>query len=242
VGTEVTEAKERQFFIAGLGGSAGGLEAFEEFFKKLSPDTGIGYVLITHLDPTKKDIMPELIQRYTRMPVAQAENDMVIEPNHVYVIPPNNDLTLSGGILKLRSPSMPRGVRMPIDVFLRSLAEDQREMSIALIFSGMGTDGVLGVKAIKEKNGTVMAQDPTEAKFDSMPQSAINTGMVDYVAPASSLPEQLVEFGKNYTRLLSKSEADITKKPSDIDKIYLLILRRTATTSQPTSRARYSEG
>ncbi|BAI61516.1 putative MCP methyltransferase [Methanocella paludicola SANAE] len=221
------EDSEGQFFIAGLCGSAGGLEAFEEFFKKLPPDTGIGYVLITHLDPTKKDIMPQLIQRYTRMPVVQAEDDMVIEPNHVYVIPPNNDMTLSEGVLKLHTPSMPKGVRMPIDVFLRSLAADRREMSIALIFSGMGTDGVLGVKAIKEKNGTVMAQEPSEAKFDSMPQSAINTGMVDYVAPAADLPEQLVEFGKNYQRLLSKSVAEITKKPSDIDKIFQIILRRT---------------
>lgn len=183
------ETSEGQFFIAGLGASAGGLEAFEEFFKKLPPDTGIGYVIITHLDPTKKDIMPQLIQRFTRMPVAQADNDMVVEPNHVYVIPPNNDMTLSGGVLKLHAPSMPRGIRMPIDVFLRSLAADRREMSIALIFSGMGTDGVLGVKAIKEKNGTVMAQEPSGAKFDSMPQSAINTGMVDYVAPAAYLPE-----------------------------------------------------
>lgn len=122
------------------------------------------------------------------MPVVQADNDMAVEPDHVYIIPPNKDMSISGGVLKLREPSMPKGVRMPINVFLRSLAEDQQDMAIALIFSGMGTDGVLGVKAIKEKNGTVMVQDPAEAKFDSMPQSAINTGMVDYVAPAYDLP------------------------------------------------------
>jgi two-component system CheB/CheR fusion protein len=201
-------AHEGIFFIAGLGASAGGLEAFEEFFEKLPPDTGIGYVIVTHMDPTKKGIMPELIQRSTRMPVVQAEDNMAVEPDHVYVIPPNRDMTISGGVLKLHPSSTEKGVRMPIDIFLRSLAGDRRELAIAVIFSGMGTDGMLGVKTIKEENGTVMAQDPLEAKFNSMPQSAINTGMVDYVAPAYDLPKELVEFGKNYERLLRKSEAE----------------------------------
>lgn len=220
-------ASDGQFFIAGLCGSAGGFEAFEEFFKNLPPDTGIGFVIISHLDPAKKDILPELIQRYTRMPVVQAVDDMAVQPNNVYVIPPNNDMTISGGVLKLHEPTMPKGVRMPIDVFLRSLAQDRRERAIAIIFSGMGTDGVLGVKAIKEKNGTVMAQDPTEAKFNSMPQSAINTGMVDYIAPAYDLPEKLIDFRKNYQQLLMEGKAETAKAPSDMDKIIQLIRQRT---------------
>jgi two-component system CheB/CheR fusion protein len=220
-------AHEGQYFIAGLGSSAGGLEALEEFFKNLPSDTGIGYVVVTHLDPTKKDILAELMQRFTKIPVVQAENDMAVQPDHVYVLPPNKDMTISGGVLKLHTQSVSKGVRMPIDVFLRSLAADRQEMAIAIIFSGMGTDGVLGVKAIKEKNGTVMAQDPSNAKFDSMPQSAINTGMVDYVAPAYDLPGQLVEFVGNYRQQLSKSEPKIVKKTSDIDKIYRLLLQKT---------------
>ena len=219
--------RDGRFFIAGMGGSAGGFEAFEEFFKNLPPDTGIGFVIVSHLDPTKKDILPELIQRYTSMPVVQADNDMAVEPDHVYVIPPNKDMIISRGVLKLHEQSMPKGVRMPIDVFLRSLAEDRRDMAIAIIFSGMGTDGVFGVKAIKEKNGTVLAQDPSEAKFDSMPQSAINTGMVDYVVPAYDLPGQLIDFGKNYQKLLSQGKAETTKVPSDIEKIINLIRRKT---------------
>jgi two-component system CheB/CheR fusion protein len=216
-----------QFFIAGLCGSAGGFEAFEEFFKNLPPDTGLGYVIISHLDPGKKDILAELIQRFTRMPVVQVENDMAVQPDHVYVIPPNKDMVISGGTLKLQEPSMYKGVRMPIDVFLRSLAADQREMAISIIFSGMGSDGALGVKAIKEKNGTVMVQDPSEAKFDSMPQSAINTGMVDYIAPSYDMPEKLIDFSKTYQQLLSEGKAETAKAPSDIEKIIQLIRRKT---------------
>jgi len=221
------EACDHQYFIAGLCGSAGGFEALEEFFKSLPPDTGIGYVIVTHLDPDKKDILPELLQRCTRMPVVQAGNGMAVLPDHVYVIPPNKDMTISGGVLMLQQQSMPRGVRMPIDVFLRSLAVDWREMAIGIIFSGMGSDGVFGVKAIKEKNGTVMVQAPTEAKFESMPQNAINTGMVDYVASANVLSGQLIDFEKNYSRLLSKKPGENPTETSDIDKIYQLILRRT---------------
>jgi two-component system CheB/CheR fusion protein len=217
-----------QFFIAGLGGSAGGFEAFEEFFKNLPHDLGIGFVVVSHLDPVKKDILPELIQRFTSMPVLQAENDMVVLPNHVYIIPPNQDITLLGGVLKLHEqPATRRGIQMPIDTFLRSLAEDRQERAIAIIFSGMGSDGSLGIKAIKEKNGTVMVQDPSEAKFDSMPQSAINTGMVDYVALASDMPRLLVDFEKNYYELLSRKPEVGQKSSSDIEKMLTLIRRRT---------------
>ena len=221
------DASAGQHFIAGLGGSAGGFEAYEEFLKNLPPDTGIGYVIVSHLDPAKKDILPDLLQRFTRMPVVQAANDMDVEPNHVYIIPPNKDMTISGGALKLHESSTTKGIRMPIDVFLRSLAADRQEMAIAIILSGMGTDGVLGVKAIKEKNGTVMVQDPSDAKFDNMPQSAINTGMVDYVAPAHDLPEQLIDFEKNYHQLLSKKPNERPKAMSDIEKMLHLVHRKT---------------
>ena len=221
-------AGDDQFFIVGLGGSAGGFEAFEEFFKNLPHDLGIGFVIVTHLDPVKKDILPELIQRFTLMPVAQADDDVMVLPDHVYVIPPNRGMTLSGGVLKLRELSTTkRGIQMPIDTFLRSLAEDRRERAIAIIFSGMGSDGSIGIKAIKEKNGTVLVQDPSEAKFDSMPQSAINTGMVDYIAPVRDMPKLLVDFEKNYYELLSKGPDVREKASSDIEKMLTLIRRRT---------------
>jgi two-component system, chemotaxis family, CheB/CheR fusion protein len=216
-----------QFFIAALGGSAGGFEAFEKFFQNLPLDTGVGYVIITHLDPTKKDLMPELIQRSTRMPVVQAEDSMAVKPDHVYIIPPNKDMAISGGQLKLLDMSMPRGVHMPIDAFLRSLAEDREEQAIAIIVSGMGTDGTLGVKAIKGNNGLVMVQDPSTAKFDSMPQSAINTGMVDYVEPLEDLPEKMVEYIRSYRGHIVKSGDDIIKSPSDLEKIMDIIRHHT---------------
>ncbi len=221
------DASGGQFFIVGIGGSAGGFEAYEEFFKNLPPDTGMGFVLVSHLDPEKTDLLPELIQRYTTMPVTQTKNDLRVMSDHVYIIPPNNYLTIFGGVLKLSEMSNDRVLRMPIDVFLRSLAEDQREKAIAVIFSGMGSDGALGVKAVKEKNGTVLVQDPTEAKFDSMPQNAINTGMVDYVAPAYDLPGLLVDFRKSYNQLMNKLVEVTPKSSSDIEKILTLIRRRT---------------
>ena len=117
-----------KFFIVGLGGSAGGLEAFEEFFKNLPSDSGMGFVIVTHLDPRKKDILPDLVQRYTNMPVEQAEDGMVIEPDHVYIIPPNKDITLSREALRLQEPSSVKGIRLPIDTFLRSLAEARHSL------------------------------------------------------------------------------------------------------------------
>jgi two-component system, chemotaxis family, CheB/CheR fusion protein len=216
-----------KFFIAGLGGSAGGFEGFGEFFKNMPYDSGIGFVVVSHLDPNKNDIMPDLIQRYTQMPVVQAEHDMAVQPDHVYIIPPNKDMTISGGMIKLQELSLPRGVLMPIDAFLRSLAEDRGEMAIAIIFSGMGSDGTLGVKAIKGNNGVVMVQDPSTAKFDSMPQNVINTGTVDYVAPADILPGKLVTYIESYHGLLSKTPGEVVKSPSDLEKIVEIIRRKT---------------
>src|SRR5271157_4049915 len=131
---------ENTFYIAGIGGSAGGLEAFEQFFRSIPEDTGIALVVISHLDPTRKGSMPELLQRYTNMPVTEATEGVKVEPNHVYVIPSNKDITISQGELNLSEPLSPRGPRMPIDLFFRSLAIDQGKMGIGIIFSGMGTE------------------------------------------------------------------------------------------------------
>jgi two-component system CheB/CheR fusion protein len=175
-----SEKEERKpLHIVGMGSSAGGLEAFEEFFKNMPPDTGLAFVLVPHLDPTHKGLMPELLQRFTQMNVVQAEDQMKVEPDHIYIIPPNKDMSIMHGVLQLLEPSMPRGLRMPIDFFFRHLARDQGEKSIAVIMSGMGTDGTLGIRAIKEKLGTVMVQDPRSAKYKGMPESAIATGLVD---------------------------------------------------------------
>ena len=180
-------ANRRPQFIVGIGGSAGSLEALEQFFSHMPPDQGIGFVLVPHLDPTHKGMMPELLQRCTRMPVVQAEDQMPVVANHIYIIPPNKDMSILSGALDLHEPAAPRGWRTPIDYFFRHLAEDQGERAVALVLSGMGTDGTLGIKAVKEHLGLAMVQETASAKFNSMPRNAIGTGLIDYVAPAEQL-------------------------------------------------------
>ena len=165
---ESASAKELQNeprYIVGIGASAGGLEAFEEFFKNMPSDTGLAFVLVSHLDPTHKALMPELLQRITLMKVSQVIDGTKVESNQIYIIPPNKDMAIIHGALQLLEPSRSRGLRMPIDFFFRQLALDQGEKSVAIILSGMGTDGTLGIRAIKEKLGTVMVQDPSSARL-----------------------------------------------------------------------------
>ena len=142
-----------KFYIVGMGGSAGGLEAFGQFFSHMPADCGMAFVIVPHLDPTHKGMMPELLQRCTKMQVFQAEDGMKVLPNCAYVIPPNKDMSILHSTLQLLEPLEPRGLRLPIDFFFRHLAEDQEERAVGIVLSGMGTDGTLGIKAIKEKLG-----------------------------------------------------------------------------------------
>src|SRR5665647_2542026 len=181
-----------EFPIVGIGASAGGLEALEQFFTNMPKDCGMAFVVIQHLDPTQTGIMPELLQRITKMMVLQVSDGITIKPNHVYVIPPNKSMSLLNGALHLFDPLELHGLRLPVDIFFRSLADDRHEKSIGIILSGMGSDGSLGLKAIKEKNGAVLVQEPGSAKFDSMPRNAIQSVVVDIVAPATELPAKLI--------------------------------------------------
>jgi len=180
------------FPIVGLGASAGGLEAFEQFFRHVPADSGMAFVLVSHLDPSHDSILTEILQRITAMPVVEALDQMQVMPNCVYVIPPNRDMTIFHGALQLTIPEQPHGQRMPIDAFLRSLAEDQAEKANGIIMSGTGTDGTLGLRAILGAGGITMAQEPTTAKFDGMPASAIQAGYVTHVLPVEKMPEVLL--------------------------------------------------
>ena len=219
--------QKKAFYIVGMGGSAGALQAFEEFFRNMPGDSGLAFVLVSHLDPTHKGIMPELLQRVTTMKVTQVKDGMKVQPNHVYVIPPNKDMSMMHGTLQLLKPSLPRGLRLPIDFFFRHLADDQGEMAIGIIFSGMGSDGTLGLKAIKEKLGMVMVQDISSAKFNGMPQSAINTGLVDYIAPASNLHEKLLEYVNHITVRDRKLPRSDKKTPGAMQKIFAMVRAQT---------------
>ncbi|MBI2317296.1 MAG: PAS domain-containing protein [Betaproteobacteria bacterium] len=213
--------------IVGIGASAGGLEALEQFFAKVPPESGMAFVVVQHLDPTHRGIMTELLQRTTAMPVEQAANRIKVKPNHVYVIPPNKDMSLLHGNLYLFEPGAPRGLRLPIDFFLRSLADDRREASIGVILSGMGSDGTLGLRAIKEKAGLTLVQAPSSAKFDGMPRSAIDAGVADIVAPVEELPQRIIGFPRRAGQI-ARTEAELeSESKGGLEKIMILIRAHT---------------
>jgi two-component system CheB/CheR fusion protein len=213
------------FPIVGVGASAGGLEAIEQFLGGLPENCGIAFVIVQHLDPTHTGIMSELLQRGTRMKVAQVKDRTRVQPDCVYVIPPNRDMSILHGVLHLFEPSIPRGLRLPIDFFFRSLAEDQGHRCAGVILSGMGTDGTLGIKAIKEAAGVVLVQDPASAKFDSMPRSGMETGLADIIAPPAELGAKLASVCKHTLRT-ERAELDHASQTA-LEKIVILLRAQT---------------
>ena len=223
-----TAAIERVPPIVGIGASAGGLEALEQFMARIPMASGLAFVVVQHLDPTHKGIMVELLQRSTLMSVVQIQDHMKVEANHVYVIPPNRDLSILRGVLHLLEPVSPRGLRLPIDHFFRALADDQQERSIGVILSGMGSDGTLGLRAIKEKAGSVFVQTPASAKFDGMPRSAIDAGLADVVAPAEELAARILLYLQHVPLLSERSVTDRDDRDqSALDKVVLLLRSQT---------------
>jgi len=180
---------EPSFIIAGIGTSARGFEALKTFFGNMPPDTGAGFVVVTHMDPGHRSSLSGILQRDTTMPVVEIEHGMEVRPNSVYVIPPNTNLTIRKGTLALKKTSRPGGVRLPVDHFFRALARDQDSKAVGILLSGMGHDGVLGLRSLQEHLGMVMVQDPIDAEFPG-----IVSGLADYIAPADELPELLVNY------------------------------------------------
>ena len=178
--------------IVGIGASAGGLEALGEFLGATPTDSGMAYLVVQHLDPTQPALLVELLQRITDMPVHEAVHDMQIAADTVYVIAPNSELSVDGNALKLDPPLEPRGLRLPVNVLFSSLASTRGEQSIAVILSGMGSDGTLGMQAVKAAGGLVAVQEPATAQFDSMPRSAIAAGCADIVASSAELPGRIL--------------------------------------------------
>ena len=217
----------RSFPIVGIGASAGGLEALESFLRHLPDKSGLGFVVVQHLDPTHKGMLVELLARATPMKVVQVKDRLPVEPDCVYVIPPNQDLSILHGVLHLLAPAAPRGLRLPIDSFLRSLGADQGPLSVGVILSGMGSDGTLGLAAIKEKGGAVFVQAPASAKFDAMPRSAIDAGLADVVAPVEELAGKLIAYLARAPRAASPAPALASKTESAIEKICVLLRSQT---------------
>lgn len=220
------DVKSGKFPIVGIGASAGGLEALEQFLKNVPDESGMGYVVVQHLDPTQKGMLPELLQRISKMKVFQVEDLMKVEPDCVYVIPPNKTMSIFKGVLHLFEPVEARGLRLPVDFFLRTLADDQEEYAVGIILSGMGSDGSSGIRLIKEKNGIVLVQEPDTAKFDSMPRNAIDSGLVDIVAPPEKLPSELINFLKQIPVVKSNLNIEVKDK-SALEKIIILLRTQT---------------
>jgi two-component system CheB/CheR fusion protein len=227
-GQAPVESATAGFPIVGIGASAGGLAAFEAFFSgmPMAKDPGMCFVLVQHLSPDHKSLLTEIIRRYTRMQVFEVTDGMVVQPNCTYIIPPNRDMAFINGTLHLLEPGAHRGLRLPIDYFFRTLAKDQHERAIGIVLSGTGSDGTLGLRAIKGEGGLAMAQKPATCEYNGMPSSAISTGLVDYVLPAAEMPTQLIRYaGHSFGRVLPPAPAPIAE--GEFNKIFILLRAQT---------------
>ena len=216
------KVKIPDYYIA-IGASAGGLEAIEQFITNMPENNNFGIIIIQHLSPDYKSMMVEILSKKTKIPVNKSEDGMLVQAGNIYLIPPKKNLTIKDGKLLLNDPTYSGGLNFPIDLFLRSLAEDQGEKSIAVILSGTGSDGVRGVRAIKQHGGLIFVQDESTAKFDGMPKAAISTGLVDFIMPPADMPKQIISL-LHYPSNLIKVEYDkIITDQEVLNKIFTLI-------------------
>ncbi|MFP5260163.1 MAG: chemotaxis protein CheB, partial [Acidobacteriota bacterium] len=221
---------EPSFPIVGIGASAGGLAAFEAFFAGMPADAdpNMAFVLVQHLAPDHKSLLTELIRRSTRMQVFEVTDGMEVRPNCAYIIPPNRDMAFLGGRLQLLEPAAPRGLRLPIDFFFRSLASDQHDRAIAIILSGTGSDGTSGVRAIKGEGGMVMVQSPATTEYDGMPRSALATGLVDFELPPAEMPARLLAYAAHaFGRTPRAAAAPTPHADNAMRKIFVLLRAQT---------------
>jgi chemotaxis methyl-accepting protein methylase/signal transduction histidine kinase/chemotaxis response regulator CheB len=214
------------FPIVGIGASAGGLEAFTQLLSHLPSDSGMAFVLIQHLDPTRASFLVEALSRATKMPVVQAEAGALVERDHVYVIPPNADVGIAGGKLSLQVRQVRQGeggaAHLPVDSFLRALAKERGNRAIAVVLSGTASDGTEGLRAIKAENGITLAQDPRSAKFGGMPRSAVEAGVVDHCLPIPALAQELLRLGR-HPYVVAGAEAPPGRDDATLAKIFAVV-------------------
>lgn len=223
---ESERGSQINFPIVGIGASAGGISAFGAFFSAMPAgvNPNMAFVIVQHLAPDHKSILTEIIQRYTKMKVYEVQDGMEVQPNCTYIIQPNFDMAFINGKLQLLEPPTPRGHRLPIDFFFRSLAQDQHENAIGIILSGTGSDGTQGIKAIKEEGGMVIVQKPITAEYDGMPSSAISTGLVDYELPPAEMPSKLIAYATHAFTAINKIELSISQKyENELSKIFIIL-------------------
>jgi two-component system CheB/CheR fusion protein len=223
--SSVEPVRSPGFLIVGIGASAGGLEAMEEFFHHMSPSSGMAFVVVSHQHAGHVSLLPSLLGKCTAMPVVEAAEGMQVQPDRVYLAPGGTNLAILHGTLHFMEPPPQERVPLPIDYFFRSLAEDQKQRAVGIILSGTGTDGTLGLRTIKAESGMTIAQDPQSAKYQNMPRSAIAAGVVDLVQPAGQLAEPLYA----YARSLSKPVLPLPERDDSqtLHKIFILLRDRT---------------
>src|SRR5512134_324501 len=193
----IPRMKRHSFPIVGIGASAGGLDAFQQLFAALPPQTGMAYVVVQHMDPKHGSMLREILARSARIPVMEATDAVMVKPDRIYVIPPNTNLAILHGTLSLMPRPESRGPHMPVDVFLRSLAQDQKEKAIGVVLSGTASDGALGTRAVKAEGGITFAQSEASAKYPGMPAAAIATGCVDFILPPPGIAAELARIGRS---------------------------------------------
>ena len=229
VGTQlITKTNnDSSFYIVGLGTSAGGLEALELFFSNCPSDTGLAFIIVQHLSPDYKSLMPELLSRHTKMKVTEAKDKVLVKPNHVYLIPGSKNLTIKDGKLHLTKRPPSSTMNFSIDIFFNSLALEQKERAIGIILSGTGSDGTRGGKSLKEVGGTMFIQNPDDARFDGMPRSAINGGLADFILTAAEMPSELIQFVSHPQFAKTITGVELGKNLESIDRILKIVKNHT---------------
>jgi two-component system CheB/CheR fusion protein len=223
------ERQRANFPTVAIGASAGGLPLFQQFFDQMPANSGVAFVLVQHLDPNHETLMPELLAKHTSMPVELVAGAMPLEPNHIYVGSANTILSVQNGVLQVSRPASARVDRLPIDHFFISLAEDQGHNVIAIILSGNGVDGTVGLRAVKEQGGLTLAQSVETAKYDSMPRHAISTGLVDHVLPVGKMPARILDYVTHLRALQARKDAaGLQQQVADgLLKIFPMLRRKT---------------
>ena len=216
-----------RFLYVGIGASAGGLDALKKFLSNIPENSGMAFIIVQHMDPTHKSGLVNILGNYTDLKVLEIVDGVKVESEHIYIIPPNKDLGILDGKLQLMEPIEPHGLRMPINYFFTSLAQDQGDKSVGIILSGFGTDGSIGLKSIKASGGVSIAQDPSTAGSEGMPTSAINTGLVDIILSPEEMPEKLLSYKKSSSKILKKILTPEDRNIQALRKIFILIRNRT---------------
>lgn len=212
---DVPVLSKNLFPVVGVGASAGGLEAFKKLLHAIPEKSGMAYILVQHLSPDHESALTEILQKTTKIPVSEISDNVIVKPNHIYVIPPNKMLVATDGILKL-SPRLSKDkLNLSIDLFFTSLSEVHQAHAIGVILSGTGTDGTAGLKNIQDHGGITIAQEPSSAAYDGMPQHAINAEAVDFILAVEEIPKQLIELKQNYGVFSDEDEPPTTDKKTE---------------------------